>query len=335
MPPAVRILGHGLAGALLAWDLHRRGWPFEVLDLPRLPPSASHVGGGIINPVTGQRLVKSWRIDELLPRALSVYREIEQTFGVSLVTPFRIRRFFANDAERAMGMRKVDHGDLRPYIQGVGAEGCWIECAARVDTGRLVDVLKTFWRQRGVYRDVSTPESFADDRPIIRAVGAGELNHSEFQEVCFQPVKGEIITVRAPGLTPGVILNRGFWILPIDRTASFTDTPGGSLARVGATVDRGNANALPSRVAHDVLLAFARELLGPGVEPCGHDVGIRMTTPDRHPVVGWSRSNCRLGIINGLGSKGALLAPETARQWAEHLGQGAPFDPLLDVRRFA
>jgi hypothetical protein len=41
-----------------------------------------------------------------------------------------------------------------------------------------------------------------------------------------------------------------------------------------------------------------------------------------------------LGLLNGLGAKGALLAPILARQWINHLTEGVPFDPAIDVARF-
>jgi hypothetical protein len=52
-------------------------------------------------------------------------------------------------------------------------------------------------------------------------------------------------------------------------------------------------------------------------------------------VVGrWGTSD-RIGLINGLGSKGALWAPFLAQQWVDHLVAGRPFDPAVDVARFA
>jgi hypothetical protein len=49
----------------------------------------------------------------------------------------------------------------------------------------------------------------------------------------------------------------------------------------------------------------------------------------RHPTVP------RLGLVNGLGAKGALWAPFLARQWAAHLREGAVFEPEVNVMRFA
>ena len=67
----------------------------------------------------------------------------------------------------------------------------------------------------------------------------------------------------------------------------------------------------------------------------GHSAGVRVNLPDKRPIAGRHPDNPRLGIINGLGAKGALLAPMLARQWVNHLTEGVPFDAEVDVRRFA
>jgi hypothetical protein len=45
-----------------------------------------------------------------------------------------------------------------------------------------------------------------------------------------------------------------------------------------------------------------------------------MTSPGRAPRSGWlPTKEGREGVLNGLGSKGVLLAPALAREWAERL----------------
>src|SRR3569833_227826 len=88
MAAEVRIVGQGLAGSLLGWACERAGISFSIEDCTGVgrpgapaPIAASSVGAGIINPITGQRLVKSWRVDSLLPLAVAMYQEIGDTLG--------------------------------------------------------------------------------------------------------------------------------------------------------------------------------------------------------------------------------------------------------------
>src|SRR6185436_13422159 len=67
------ILGHGLAGATLAWHLRWRGWRVLVVDRDEAVTS-SKVAAGIVTPVSGRRVARSWRVDEFLPVAGEFYR---------------------------------------------------------------------------------------------------------------------------------------------------------------------------------------------------------------------------------------------------------------------
>ena len=72
------IIGQGLAGSLLAWELLQRGCKIMVIDNGL--ESASQVAAGLINPVTGMRLVKSAEVEHLLPSAMRCYEQLSQLF---------------------------------------------------------------------------------------------------------------------------------------------------------------------------------------------------------------------------------------------------------------
>jgi glycine/D-amino acid oxidase-like deaminating enzyme len=58
------IVGQGISGTWLSYYLQKANRSFIVIDNEQ-PNSASRVAAGIINPVTGRRIVKTWMIDEL------------------------------------------------------------------------------------------------------------------------------------------------------------------------------------------------------------------------------------------------------------------------------
>ena len=53
------IIGQGISGTFLSWFLHKAGEEFLVIDDHKATAS-SHVAAGLINPVTGRRVVKVW-----------------------------------------------------------------------------------------------------------------------------------------------------------------------------------------------------------------------------------------------------------------------------------
>ena len=80
----ILIVGQGLAGSLLAWSLIQRGQTVCVVD-DKHPNAASRVAAGLINPITGRRLVKSWNIDRFYPVAAQQYKALEKTFSQQLL----------------------------------------------------------------------------------------------------------------------------------------------------------------------------------------------------------------------------------------------------------
>ncbi|MEY3190936.1 MAG: hypothetical protein RIS10_1053, partial [Pseudomonadota bacterium] len=72
------IIGQGLAGSLLAWELINRGCNVIIVDNGK--ENASQIAAGLINPVTGMRFVKSTNVDDLLPTAKQCYAQLDTIF---------------------------------------------------------------------------------------------------------------------------------------------------------------------------------------------------------------------------------------------------------------
>ena len=89
------IIGQGLCGTFLSYYLVKAGKNVIVIDENKAH-TASKVASGVINPVTGRRIVRTWRIEELLPFALKAYKELENEFQESLVKQHSILDFHPN-----------------------------------------------------------------------------------------------------------------------------------------------------------------------------------------------------------------------------------------------
>lgn len=316
------IVGQGIAGTLLAWEFERAGIPFAVADAGHAG-SASTAAAGIINPITGQRIVKCWRIDSLLPLARDSYQSLERKLGVVLWTEMRVRRFYASEDERRVLAEKQARGDLADYAGANDGEGFWIEGAARVDVATLIAAARQRWIAAGVLREEKI--NFAAARNeydlVIDCTGAAG---GPFAFVAWQFSKGESLDVAIEGLAPDVVLNRGHWILP---TAS-------GRAKIGATHVPGRRDCALTADARASLEVAAARMNSRPVAVLAQHAGVRAYVADKKPVVGRHPEDSRLGICNGLGAKGTLFAPALARQWVNHLTEGVPFDREMDVGRF-
>lgn len=321
----VLILGQGLAGTLLGCELERRGIDFRIKD-PGHGSAATLVAAGMVNPITGRRLVKSWRVDQLLPLARETYRELGVSLGIPLWRDFHLRRFFADDRERDTFTLKFQHGELQPYAREHGPDSFWIEGAGQVNVRELLRLSRQRWSGRGW---LSVGAARLDDarreaQVVIDCRGAATTAEAAFAFVPWEFAHGEVLEVEVAGLDPSVILNRRHWVLP---------EPGGR-AWVGATHVPGVARAAPTEQGRTDLMRSASGLLGRDYRVLAHHAGVRVTLPDKLPVIGRDPAQPSAGVFNALGAKGVLWAPWLARQWADHLASGAPFDPAVDVGRF-
>jgi len=330
MRPDVIILGQGLAGTLLAWELERAEIGFRIIDCGHTR-AATMAAAGIINPITGRRLVKSWRIETLRPAARDTYRALEAHFEVPLWRDLRVRRRFADERERRTWREKSARGELVPYAGAAENDGFWIEHAARVDLGALLRAARAAWLAAGQLREATlSPADLELERRnhavVVDCTGLAAAASGAFAFVPWEFSKGEVLELAVAGLDPGVVLNRRHWLVPVGTGAAW----------VGATHEPGVRDREPTPAARAALEASAGELLG-ATTPfvvTGQRSGVRVNLPDKRPVAGRHPERPRLGLINGLGAKGALWAPLLARQWAEHLKSAAPFDPDVDVARF-
>ena len=111
------IVGQGLAGSVLAYLLLKRGQKVVVIDnyTEGGKKSSSQIAAGVINPITGMRFVKTWRIDAFLPAARSLYLEIEKVLGVKLWHERLIFRVLRNIEEENNWLLRNTFPDYQPY----------------------------------------------------------------------------------------------------------------------------------------------------------------------------------------------------------------------------
>ena len=153
-----------------------------------------------------------------------------------------------------------------------------------------------------------------------------------FPEAPFRVSKGEALIIRFPNrLTssmPGTRLPTGQTTLSRQTGALPTEmlkktmllVPlGDGTFWVGSTYRWHFEDTLPGTEGRDYILGYLHEMFDEPFEVVDHVAGIRPTMIDRRPVVGQSKLNPNVFIFNGLGTKGALLAPFFAEQLAREI----------------
>lgn len=314
-------------------------------------PSAFGVAAGIINPVTGRWMTKSWHFDQLLPEAEATYRSIEKELGLQIYHPIPELRFCQNtDDVRRVGrrMRNPRYQDVLGTYHGPGQaapafkdpHGCFeILRAAYVDLPPLVHALRGTFAAQGRFRDANFDHSAlqADAAgwrygelyasAVIFCEGASLQANPWFRGLPLKPVKGETLLCQSPSLClPQKLFHHTKWCLPY---------PDGSF-RIGASYDESDLAPCPTvRRKAELLQAAQDALTGPHhIEVTAHFAGIRPGSADSRPLLGAHPDARGLYVLNGLGSKGASTGPAMAKQMAELLLDRAPLHPEVDLSRF-
>ena len=336
----VIIVGQGLAGTVLSEVLTGRGLRVVIYDVAKAG-RASHVAAGLVNPIVMRRTIPSWRASEMLAIAGAFYRELEQRYDARFWNPVELVALFPTAKEAGIWRLRMKDPELArmlgegpvldpaieelPSTYGYGV----VKRCAWLDVRWLLQVHRERWMATGalIEREVLA----ADVLPIEGGVRVGEstapllvrCEGPRWPSEHLVPVRGEGLTVRIEGLRLKCVVHRGVFIIPL----------GEDRYRVGSTFAWDNVWSGPTDEARRWLLDKLDRIVSRPVEVEEHWAGVRPASRDRRPILG--RCSAHEAVMNGLGSRGVLLAPWSAQHLASHLFNGAPLDPEVDVARFA
>lgn len=339
----VLIVGAGLAGTTLAWELRWRGVSVHVIDRDE-PVTASKVAAGLLTPITGKRLAPAWRYAEFLRTAEAFYRRVEVETGGHFFARRPIVRLFQTEDERDRYEKKhPGFGDAAreptpplsdEFSRPLG--GFEMPTAAHLRVAdylaasreRFDDSFRVGSVEPGeltIHPDeIAVPKWDLRAKVVVFCQGLWLRDNPLFRGVPFTPAKGEILTLRVPGLAEARVVNRGVWLLPV----------GGDTFLCGSTYDRDRLDHEPTPAGRDEICSRLSAFLRRPFEVIDHRAAVRPIVDERKPVLGFLPDAPRVGVFNGLGSKGSLVAPFFARQLADAIQGMGPIEPAVDLRTF-
>ena len=341
------IVGQGIAGLSLAFRMLQRGITFQVIDSPKRKASSS-VAAGIINPITGRRYVKSWIIEHLISEANSFYAELTQLIGQdTFIKKDIIRSLFNHQEEQDWWLRRQDPmyadfmsapesiADFPAGFRPVYAFGK-VEHGGRVDLRGTVEAFQAYLKRKNLF--VQDTLEYEDlvlqgngvlwknnhfDR-VVFCEGAFVVDNPFFGDLPFNPTKGEVLIIRAAGLDQSFILKNRIFLVPL----------GDHMFWVGSQYSTQFKDDNPEEDSKLFLLERLQEVIDCPFELLDHRAAIRPTVKDRKPMLGQHTLHKELFIFNGLGTKGASLAPYFSKHFMEYLEQGASLMPEVNIERF-
>lgn len=301
------IVGQGLAGTALAWHLLWRDARILILDRDDTA-TASRIAAGLITPITGKRFALDPDFARNLDIAKDYYRRIESLTGESFYLRSGAVRILRDDAERERSHSRevlksqISEATLDPDMFVIPRGVFAMPAAARLDIPSYLSASRLAFGDRfriGTFEDAKGT--------VIDCTGIAALREARLPQELFQPAKGEILTIRCPGLTEDRTIHHGLWLARMN----------GDLYRAGATYSWDALDDFPTPAGRDELVSRLNEFLKMQYEVIRHDAATRPISIDRLPIIRQVASD--RWVFNGLGSKGTLLAPGLAQQLVELL----------------
>lgn len=331
----------------MAYFLQKAGQQVHVLDND-YPRSASKHSAGILNPITGRRYVKSWRIEELLPFAHATYRDMEAEFGINVLHPMPMIRTLYDQRDRNNWMLRITDPTYAVYMDGKADLGTYegrlhpdfsygqTLQTARLDIPALLTHFRNYWQERGELTikqlDINELQLHTEGvtygdlqaKKVIFCEGNWAKQNPFFNYLPFRGSKGEVLEVKIPEVNFDRILKRRLFIVPLQNGNYW----------IGTTNHNWYDHDLPTAEGKAEIIEKLKVFLRPDFEILSHHSAIKPTVKDRRPFLGRHPVHPQLGIFNGLGTKGASLGPFWAAHFVTHLEAGGTLDPTVNIQRF-
>ena len=211
------IVGQGLAGTLLAFEMLDRGMSFHLVSSPN-KSRASLVAAGMVNPLVFKRLTKSWEADDLVPFMKRRYELLETLLNSRFYFEKRMLKPLS-EQETQLWREKQVLPEFQKYISKVtdtiefdGIRSAFsfgeVSGSGYLNLSVFLQKAETFFRERDLLTDseinyqdwIKEQESFEFDgvkaKNIIFCEGYHLTQNPLFDFVKMRPAKGEVLLIK-------------------------------------------------------------------------------------------------------------------------------------------
>ncbi|MEM0939594.1 MAG: FAD-dependent oxidoreductase [Bacteroidota bacterium] len=336
------VVGQGLVGTWLSYELIKKNKSVMVMN-HSIENTSSKKAAGLYSPITGRRMVKTWRADDFFPSLENEYHQLELLLKERFLHSRPIYKPFRSISDQNDWQGKQTDKAYSRYIEYLTSNslrinnildfygGVIIKNSGYVDLPVLLASYKKYLINKGIYIeelfDISEMQH-SNDGITYKQWEAKKILFCEgpfpsklWEKLPFKPVRGEIIDISCE-LDTNYIINRGVFIVP--KNGFFT---------VGSTYDHQVLTFQPQYSG----ISDIKERLGKIFAETYHIIderaGVRPATYDRRPYIGFHKNFKAIGIFNGFGSKGVSLSPYFAKHFANVLEKKEELEKEVNVER--
>ncbi len=339
------IVGLGLAGLAFTKKLDENNKSYIVFE--DNSQNSSIVAGGMYNPVVLKRFTPVWNAIRQLDLALPFYKKLEKQFNKRYQYSLNIYRIFKSVEEQNNWFEACDKPLLSKYMypkiikknfEGIEAKygyGKLIN-TGRIDTKSLLDDYRKFLITKKILKnerfeysvvkitDKKVTYKGLNALKIVFCEGFGLKDNPFFKYLPMQEAKGELLTIFAPKLNVKFLIKAAVFVLPL----------GNNYFKIGATFNWKDKSKFPSDEGKQELITKLESFISTPYKIVEHIAGIRPTVKDRRPLVGRHPEYQNLAVLNGLGTRGVMIAPMAAEALFNHLENNIALDNEISIARF-
>lgn len=340
------IIGQGISGTFLSYYLKKENKSFLVIDNNQ-QNSPSRIAAGIINPVTGRRMVTVWMADELFPFCWKAYSDIGDELSITAISQKSIIDFFPSPFMRESFVKRIEESDTYVHTYAEQNEfntffnyefGCGEIRPAYI---AHLETLLPAWRDYLINNEWLLEVNFSIDdlkieedniqyhditaNTIIFCDGCGSFNNPFFKQLPFAPNKGEALIVSIPDLPNQHVYKKSMTLAPLAIKDLFW---------IGSVYQWEFDHTDPTPAFRSNAEQVLKQWIKMPYEILDHFAGVRPATLERRPFVGMHPLHKNVGILNGMGTKGCSLAPFFAKQLVDHLVYNMEIMAEADIKRF-
>jgi glycine oxidase len=339
------VVGLGLAGLAFVEELIAAKKSFIVFEDDS--QTSSLVAGGVYNPVILKRFTPVWNAQEQLKVALPFYKKIEKRLNIIVDEKLVIKKAFKSIEDQNNWFDALDKPKLIGYLdpkldsqtyKGVIADFSFgnVNKTGRIDTKKLVESYRNDLRERELirfenfeYQQINFENEFikykdVEASRVVFCEGFGITDNPYFKHLPLNEAKGELLTIHAPELNINFLLKSTLFVLPL----------GDNYYKVGATFNWVDKTSNPSEEGKEELVEKLKKVINVDYTIVSQSAGIRPTVAGRRPLVGVHPKHTQLIVLNGLGTRGVMIAPTVARNLFNHLEKDEMLDEEIDIKRF-
>ena len=339
------IVGFGVAGYSFSQILEENQRNFIVFD--NQSQQSTRIAGGMYNPIILKRFTPAWQAAEMLPYALLQFQKAELKYKNKYIFPLDIYRKLASVEEQNNWVVASDKPVMKDFMQSIsyskidGIDAPFgfgvLKGTGIVNVGNVLDdairkLKKTeqYFQETFDYDDLIIHEDYVEykgikAKNIVFSEGFGVKQNPFFKDLPLMGTKGEMLLIETDADIPYIVKSSAFLAPDVSQKGRYY---------VGATYNWQDKSNTPTTEAREHLETKIKKLLQKDYKVVLQKAGIRPTVKDRRPLVGVHKQHKNLSVLNGMGTRGVILAPTMAKHLFQRLEFGIDLPKEIDIERF-